>query len=673
MFGFLALAVAKALTGGLVANVFLTSACNRSCPYCFVTGSRRPGPTTNMSRSTFDSVVAFLKRSQVDEVRLFGGEPTLHPEFPWLLQRALTCGMRVTVFTNGMAPEVSLSALARAPHDRLRVLVNINAPSEQTPAETEQQEAALRRLRSSAMLGFNIYRPDFSPDFLLERIEAFGLSRVIRFGLAHPSVGKDNLRLHPRHYEAVGRRLTAFAMRAQRAGVHIAFDCGFVPCMFEGDDALSLLGKAAEDLGQRCNPLPDILTEGEFIPCYPLADTARISLAESVSIDTVTAALSERIAHFRLLGIHRNCGECQWKTVGRCSGGCIATALTRIRRESFGVEVPRAGPSRLHSLPVQATTVSCKRPDAGAGMWTIPYVDQSVQFWRGLYEEFGGQVRQVYFPLPSGLVGSGRPTQPSRHLEAFLREAPFAHSALINPVTLPRPTAEIAPHILDAIRRLRSEVGLDEVTVSDLDLARHVRESFPDLRITASVLMDIASPFQALALDNVCDTLVPASRIVRNLNALGALRAAYRGRIRLLVNESCLPGCPFRKQHFYEMANGCPVPRPQCNVLLKRLPWARLAGAWILPQHLHLYAGIYDELKLAGRATLTDADQYRRVLRSYVHALPLAPHEIGGGPASVLSHIEVSETFFAATLRCGMACHECSVCPDYYREHGPRS
>jgi hypothetical protein len=92
----------------------------------------------------------------------------------------------------------------------------------------------------------------------------------------------------------------------------------------------------------------------------------------------------------------------------------------------------------------------------------------------------------------------------------------------------------------------------------------------------------------------------------------------------------------------------------------------RLTGGWVLPQHLPLYDGLYDELKLAGRVTLQDPGRYRQVLEAYVHRFPLFPNEIGGGPAAVLESMEIDEEFFAHTLRCGHRCPECQRCRDYY-------
>jgi hypothetical protein len=268
--------------------------------------------------------------------------------------------------------------------------------------------------------------------------------------------------------------------------------------------------------------------------------------------------------------------------------------------------------------------------------------------------------------MPGGSIGSGEPPQPDAHLPALLRHAPVRCAVLLNTLTLPRPVEAVAPPVIEALKQLRGEFGLAGATVTNLTLAARVREAIPDLPLTASCLMQIALPSQLAMLDGIIDTIVPDIRIIRDLPALRTLKQAFRGRIRLMVNESCLPGCPFRVQHFHEMGSGFPHPLSLCEETLARNPWMRLTSGWILPQHLHLYAGIYDELKLAGRVTLRDPPHFRRVFDAYVHQRPLSPGDIGGGPASVIEEIEISESFFAKTLTCGHNCHECSHCRDYY-------
>jgi hypothetical protein len=302
----------------------------------------------------------------------------------------------------------------------------------------------------------------------------------------------------------------------------------------------------------------------------------------------------------------------------------------------------------------------------GVAQWTLPYIDQPLDFWESLADRFPGLIREVYFPLPAKLIGSGEPTQPSKHLDRLLREGPFKCSALLNPITLPRPVEAAAPAVIEELRRLIGEYGIGGATVADLNMAFKVREALPDLPLCASCLMQISKPNQVLMLNGVVDHLVPDNRIMRDLPALRNLRAAFRGRIRLLVNEGCLPGCPFRVQHFHEMGSDFPHPRSLCAELLSQQPWMRLTGGWVLPQHLHCYDGVYDDLKLGGRVTLRDPADYLRVLDAYVNRRPLPPNRLGCGPASVLSELPITEEFFARTLNCQNNCTDCSYCREYY-------
>jgi hypothetical protein len=301
-------------------------------------------------------------------------------------------------------------------------------------------------------------------------------------------------------------------------------------------------------------------------------------------------------------------------------------------------------------------------------VWAIPYIDQPIDFWNQLHQELGEHIQEVYFPLPQGVIGSGRPIQPKKYLNTFLLNSPLRKSLLINPIILPQPVEDISPSIIDAISPLVSEFGIQSITVSNLLLGEKIKEQFPDLSLTASVLLDITQQNQLLMLNGVFDKIVPGSRVMRNVSALKNLRQAFEGKIRLIVNEGCLSGCPFRIQHFYEMGSDLPFPHSLCNHLLKEKPWLRLTGAWVLPQHLHLYEDAFDELKLAGRVSLRNPAYYILILKSYINRDTLFPNQIGGGPASVMHSIEITEEFYKKTLRCQHSHHKCTICKDYFNE-----
>jgi len=303
--------------------------------------------------------------------------------------------------------------------------------------------------------------------------------------------------------------------------------------------------------------------------------------------------------------------------------------------------------------------------------WVLPYIDQPGAFWEHVAEAVAPDRAMVYFPLSaiaSGAppIASGRPPQPGAHLRALLASDFVDRSVLLNPVVHDGPAERVFAEVEPVLRRLTQQAEIAEAVFASVGLARLVRAEFPGLSLAASTLLEVSTPAQVVYLEGLFDTLIPSDRAMRTLGALGALRVAFPGRIRLMVNEGCLPGCVYRVQHFYEMARGEAVPASLCAGLLRRDPWLALTGSWVLPQHLGLYDGLCDELKLDGRVTLRDPARYLRVLRSYVTREPLQLAEIGGGPATDAPVPEITREFYEYTLVCDKTCARCDVCRTYY-------
>jgi hypothetical protein len=301
--------------------------------------------------------------------------------------------------------------------------------------------------------------------------------------------------------------------------------------------------------------------------------------------------------------------------------------------------------------------------------WVIPYSDQPLSFWEELNHRYGEQICEVYFPMPGDEFASGRPKLPEKYILDFLAFAPVPKAVLINPIVLAQPIEEIGPNLIDALADLQNRYQVTNVTVTSATLARLIRKNLPDFKITVSVLMGISMPAQILTIRDYVDAIVPDTRTHRNLPLLKSLRRIYQGELRLLVNESCLPGCLFRTQHFYEMAySNSPMPRSLCEETLHDFPWLGLTSGWILPQHIKYYDGLYDSLKLSGRVSFKNPVTYMNTLDAYINHRPLQPTEIGGGPASSMPPMDIPDAVFENLLNCNKDCMHCSYCQDQYQQ-----
>jgi hypothetical protein len=626
-----------------------------------------------MRLEDFETVLGLVVRSGLDEVRMLGGEPTLHPEFPSMVRRARARGLRVRVFSNGLMPPAALSALQELAPEHCAVLVNVPSPPGDEGARA--RERTLQALGPRAEIGINLYRPGLPIAESFALVDQHQLRRTVRLGLAHPCLGADNAYLHPRSYGAVGRELTQLARVARDRGIVLTFDCGFVPCMFP-IEFWELASPAAADIGRQCGPIPDILPDLAAVHCYALGNLEQLPISGAATAQEIARRFRAPVQAPQTIGIYRECARCAARRESRCTGGCRAAALRRYHgwashpvlsttdgRRKGDTRVARASgivAGRSPAVGDAASGLRSPQEPRGDRRWVLPYIDQGRDFWTQLAAEFGSRVAAVYFPLPG--VPNGRPVQPARRLREFLQQDSLPKNVLINPVVLPTPADEFFRGISGELQRLIEEYGVTSATVADFELARLLRGRFPQLQLTASVLMGVSTPEQARAAAGVFDAIVPGSGLVRQPARLAALRAAYPGTIRLLVNEACLPGCDFRHQHFFEMAYGSRHPESLCAGVLAQRPWLRLTGAWVLPQHLHLLAGLADEFKLAGRATLHDPGRYLRVCRSYLHATALWPDEIGGGPASLLGQLPISLGLARYLQDCDHDCERCSVC-----------
>jgi sulfatase maturation enzyme AslB (radical SAM superfamily) len=334
-----------------VANLAISAVCNQDCSYCFTVDHLEAGKRTVdhtlpadgrfLSVDAFEARLDFLARSDVREVRLLGGEPTLHPRFTELVDRARVAKMGVVVFTNGLMPENALACLEATSADQCTVMVNVNQPDAMGQSSShELRRETIRRLGRRALLGFNIYRTDFQMDFLLPLIAETDCKAVVRLGMAHPCLSGSNQYIHPNQYRAIAIKIVRFARVAAKVGVKLDFDCGFVRCMFSKEDFDTLQATGA-NVGWRCNPILDVDLKGDVIHCYPLARLARLPLTPETDATSLRSAFAERTRPYRQAGVFKECSTCPFKAAGECPGGCLATTIRRFRHTPFHLKVAR--------------------------------------------------------------------------------------------------------------------------------------------------------------------------------------------------------------------------------------------------------------------------------------------------------------------------------------------
>lgn len=334
-------------------NLLINNTCNRACPYCFArakVGQARP-EGRQISLEDFELYLDFVVRNGMRRIKLLGGEPALHPEFLEILRRASQRGLDTLVFTNGLWPASIREGLRAIPlaEWKVRFVFNVHEPRLQPAAELALAFESIKIAGGQGACGFTIYREGFDLQFIPDLIDAAGMSRDLRLGLAAPVAGAENLFVEAARFRAIGSRLVEQLERLERRDVLASFDCGFPLCMFPNEN-LGKLIRSSRKFHSVCGFPVDVGPDLTAWPCFPLSNIANVRLLDFPNAAELRAFYSSRLAHLRRIGALEACAACKYRRREQCCGGCAARALRALVARDGEVRNVTGTAARLASV-----------------------------------------------------------------------------------------------------------------------------------------------------------------------------------------------------------------------------------------------------------------------------------------------------------------------------------
>jgi len=312
-----------------MSNISITNRCNKKCSYCFAIDSQnQKSQYKDMKWQTFNDSISYLKRSGISQVRLLGGEPTLHKDFIRMVEQSLNNGFEVLIFSNGLMPEAVAKFLVAMSHKQYRILLNTIHPNENFLSGENKQKEIMMALGRKVMLGINIFSRNQDLNFLLQLIKCYKLYPKIRIGIAHPVLSGRNKNLLPKFYSIIGQKVVELYKESKKNGIKIMLDCGFVPCMFPEDN--SDIRHLLKCSGSQCNPNIDILPDGKLISCYPLNNMVQFELTPKITHSKLVSLFNNERSVYKDIGIFPYCSLCDLFTKS-CHGGCLAQKIKRLK------------------------------------------------------------------------------------------------------------------------------------------------------------------------------------------------------------------------------------------------------------------------------------------------------------------------------------------------------
>jgi len=253
--------------------------------------------------------------------------------------------------------------------------------------------------------------------------------------------------------------------------------------------------------------------------------------------------------------------------------------------------------------------------------------------------------------FPVQLTGGGRPPQilpevdPDRfreHVAAIHRQGRRFYATLNSSDLGLR---EYRPGFVAAFQgevHALLELGVDGFVIALPALIEAVRESWPDVPISVSTFARIRAATQAeyfLSLGARTIILEEANRDFRLIRALVRMGAE----VEVLVNQSCLPSCPYRGHHLNTSSLASQPDAPclafeypilECGLEYVRDPSKIISGIFVRPEDLEVYEehGV-SRFKISGRNRSTD--WLVKVATAYAH------RAYEGNLAEILSLVQV--------------------------------
>ncbi|MCK5689140.1 radical SAM protein, partial [Myxococcota bacterium] len=279
-----------------------------------------------------------------DNARFCGGEPTLHPDFLEMLDRALEKpGRDVFIMTNGLWPDdvrKQLKRLSRTQKKRITYLFNILEPNGYARGQQESLDATLKAVDSKKVtLGITLYDVAQGYDSLLALAKRHKIGHL-RYSVAAPTVTEPrSWTVDPkRDFKALAKLVYRLVVDAEAAGLQVHSDCGYIPpCMFTEEElqrihplnrVISLQPfKPIQEF--HCGGPVDIGPGGDAWRCYGLYSVVRDKTSNFQSVSGLAESFDRRTDELVLPDLFDECAECELREPYKCAGGCYGFRVVK--------------------------------------------------------------------------------------------------------------------------------------------------------------------------------------------------------------------------------------------------------------------------------------------------------------------------------------------------------
>ena len=306
-------------------NLIITSTCNKKCSFCFAEGK---GEQKELS---LEDIISIIKKSSRNEdIKLLGGEPTLHSDFAEILNYCKNIKNNVLLISNFFIKkdEVKNAIIEFQNSKELRFLINV---AELTQNQYELVSDNIKNLikNKEVSLGYTLDRNrDFdSYKVWLEKfmIDVRDKVKNIRVSVPFPNFKQGEEKkfyLYNEYYFT--DLIEKFIRWADQYDLPVSIDCGLFPCMFRDEEQKQFFFRKIGDLKLGCTGGAfDIFNQKIASLCYPGKDIC-VDISDHDSLDTAFNELLIKKQYYYAAknNLPKECKDCKFLNK-ECAGPCI--------------------------------------------------------------------------------------------------------------------------------------------------------------------------------------------------------------------------------------------------------------------------------------------------------------------------------------------------------------
>lgn len=317
-------------------NFIITKKCDKNCPYCFAHQARVEDPTSYM---TLDQFSRLVDQCHINHVKLLGGEPTQHPNFPEILSILEGKNKSITLISNFLFKEPILRAIL----DCLRRGTNLGFLVNSTDLDQRNRLDIFkhnyktlynflypRNLEEKLNCGITIYEGN-NLDYYINYLELLktNLPKIerLRISINFPGNDEDKGPEKIINRTDLGEIMLGVITWCLNNFITPSIDCCYFPCLFKNKEELKIVQKFTEKSRCRCGhegAPADIFPDETVSFCYPLKNKIALNFQDYHSDREVNKALVTEYQIVKsLVEVPEACKTCQFFECGMCEGPCL--------------------------------------------------------------------------------------------------------------------------------------------------------------------------------------------------------------------------------------------------------------------------------------------------------------------------------------------------------------